>query len=336
MPPATHPENFKVRKQISRSDIVFAIARKPGTGRLFCGGSDFTVYEIDINQAKPEGTLLGRHGSYVTCLALVGTTLVSGGYDGRLIWWDTESRIQRKSVDAHAKWIRGIATAPDGSVVASVADDMVCRIWDVESGRLIHELRGHDELTPTHFPSMLFACAISPDGRLLATGDKVGTILVWDLKTGAKLATLGAPAMYTWDPVQRHHSIGGIRSLAFSPDGTRLAVGGSGKISNIDHLDGKALVEVYDWQKGARSHAFVSDRFKGLVEYLGFHRKGDWLVAAGGGDKDGFLTFLDVPANKVLAQEQVPMYVHAIALDEKCETIYAAGHKKIAVLGLTA
>ena len=89
-------------------------------------------------------------------------------------------------------------------------------------------------------------------------------------RVGAKLAALEAPAFYTWDPVQRHHSIGGIRALAFSPDGLRLTVGGSGKISNIDHLDGKALVEVYDWQKGKRTHEFVSDKFKGMVEYLGF------------------------------------------------------------------
>ncbi len=93
---------------------------------------------------------------------------------------------------------------------------------------------------------MLYAVAISSDGRRLATGDKVGHIVIWDLESGRSLATLEAPELYTWDPVQRRHSIGGIRSLAFSPDGKTLAAGGSGKISNIDHLDGKALVEIFD------------------------------------------------------------------------------------------
>ena len=218
------------------------------------GGSDFTVCEVDLDQAKPEIKELGRHDSYVTGLALAGTTLVSGGYDGRLIWWNIESHSKVREVDAHRKWIRHVAATPDGSVVASVADDMVCRLWEMESGRLIHELRGHAELTPSHLSSMLFACAISPDGRHVATGDKVGHIVVWDLESGQKLSALEAPVLYTWDPVQRRHSIGGIRSLAFSPDGTRLAVGGSGKISNIDHLDGKATVEVFDWQKGERTH----------------------------------------------------------------------------------
>ena len=70
------------------------------------------------------------------------------------------------------------------------------------------------------------------------------------------------------------------------------------------------------------------------MEYLGFHPQGDWLLAAGGTDKDGFLTFYDLTAKKVLAQEKASMYVHDIALNEKGDTIYAVGHRKIAVLGL--
>jgi WD domain, G-beta repeat len=333
MPPAD-PEKLKSVKQIARPDIVFALARTPRAGQVFCGGSDFSVYELDLDQAKPEPKELGRHESYVTGLALAGATLVSGGYDGHLMWWNVESHSKIRDVAAHSKWIRRVAVTPDARIVASVADDMVCRLWDSSSGRLIRELRGHAELTPTHLTSMLFALAISPDGRSLATGDKVGHINVWDVETGRSLATLEAPELYTWDPIQRRHSIGGIRSLAFSPDGKFLAAGGSGKISNIDHLDGKALVEVYDWRKGERTHTFASDKFKGLVENLTFHPKGDWLLAGGGGDRDGFLMFFNLGTKKTLAQEKTPMYVHDLVLNENSDTIYAVGHRKIMVLGM--
>jgi WD40 repeat protein len=200
---------------------------------------------------------------------------------------------------------------------------------------LIHELRGHAEETATHFPSMLFTCAISPDSRRLATGDKVGHIIVWDLETGQKLSELEAPGFYTWDQVQRQHSIGGIRALAFSADGRQLAVGGIGKISNVDHLDGKARVEIFDWQSGKQLSEQVSDKYKGMVEYLGFHPSGAWLLAAGGGDKDGFLTFYDSTGKKVLAQDKSPMYVHGIAVNEPGDRIYAVGHRKIAVFGMS-
>jgi WD40 repeat protein len=329
--PAASLEKLKVVNQITRPEIVFAIARVPNSRRLFFGGSDFKVHELNLDDPKPEAKELGSHSSYLTGLALTGKTLVSGSYDGTLIWWDTDAHTQIRSIDAHAKWIRHVAVSPGGNVLASVADDMVCRLWDVASGRMIHELRGHEESTPHHFPSMLYACAFSPDGRYLASADKVGHIVVWDVETGKSSATMEAPGMYTWDPVQRRHSIGGIRAVAFSPDGTRLAVGGVGKINNIDHLDGKPRVEVFDWRKGERTHELLADQFKGLVESLVFHPRGDWVMASGG-HTDGFSVFFDLDGKKALAQEKLPIYVHDVALNEDADTAYLAGHHKIAVL----
>jgi WD40 repeat protein len=331
---APSAEKVKVVKQIARPEIVFAAARKPGTGLLFFGGSDFKVHAVDLDQDKPQVRDLGAHESYVTGLALAGGYLVSGAYDGKLIWWDVESGSMVRTVDGHRKWVRHVAATPDGKIVASVADDMVCRLWEAATGRLVHELRGHAEMTPHHFSSMLFACAISADGRHIATGDKVGHVNVWELASGTRLAELEAPVFYTWDPVQRRHSIGGIRALAFSPDGARLAIGGIGKIGNIDHLDSKPRVEVFDWGKGQRLGE-VQGEGRGLVERLEFHPGGDWLLGAGG-YTDGFLLFCDPAGTKVLAQAKVPMYVHDFAANEASDRLFAVGHRKIAAIQLGA
>lgn len=323
-------DKVKVIKQLARPEIVFAAARRPGTGLVFFGGSDFGVHAVDLDHDKPVVKDLGVHESYVTGLALAGPHLISGGYDGRLIWWDVESGSRIRAVDAHRKWIRRVAATPDGKIAASVADDMVCRLWEADTGRLLLELRGHDELTPHHFSSMLFACAISTDGRRLATGDKVGRVNVWSIESGERLARFEAPVFYTWDPVQRRHSIGGIRALAFSPDGSRLAIGGIGQIGNIDHLDSKPTIEVFDWQKGERLGQAQGEG-RGLVERLEFHPGGDWLLGAGG-YSDGFLLFCDPAGKKSLAQVKTPMYVHDFAMNEARDHCYAVGHHKIATL----
>ncbi len=322
---------MKVLKDISVSGIVFALVRVPGRNRLLFGGSDFKLYDLDLSASKLEPKALGEHQSYLTGLALTDKTAVSGGYDGRLIWWDIEVRKQIRAVAAHTKWIRKVAVSPNCKLIASVGDDMVCRLWDAVSGQLLRDLRGHQEQTPHHYPSMLFTCTFSPDGRFLATADKVGHIVIWDAEGGKQIRMLEAPGMYTWDPVQRKHSIGGIRALTFSPDGKYLAAGGISKISNIDHLDGKARIEIFDWQQGQKTHEYVDDKFKGIIDHLAFHPKGDWLLG-GGGANDGFFLFFDLKEKKAVRHEKAAMHVRDFVLDEKGETIYVGGHGRIQIL----
>ena len=325
------PKKLKVAKQISRSDILLSIARNPNTSQLYVGSNDFHVYGLDPMGKKVKFTAMqGGHQSYVTGVALAKDKIVSGGYDGKLIWSDAKSGKQLHKVGAHTRWIRRVRATSDGKYVVSVADDMVCRIWDVEKAMLARELRGHKVMTPHNYRSMMHACAISPDNKYLATADKVGHVVVWDFATGKQLVALDAPKMYTWDPRQRIHSIGGIRALAFSPDNKQLAVGGIGQIGNIDHLGAKARLEVFDWQKKKRTHEFKGEASKGIYEHLAFHHKGEWLVGAGG-DHAGFIKFIDLKKNKVFKETKAPMHVHDMVLNETSDTIYAAGHGKVVV-----
>ncbi len=330
-----HPDHLKIVKEVGRPGILFALAQQPASSRLYVGASDFKVHDFDVLAQKPTPIEYEGHESYVTGVVLAGKYLISAGYDGRLIWWDTETQKSVRSIPAHSRWIRGLAGTPDGKFIVSVADDMVCRIWDVERGVLVRDLHGHALRTPHHFPSMLYACAISPDGRFVATGDRVGRNLVWDLANGQQLATVETPLMYTWDPKARIHSIGGVRSLAFSADSKLLAVGGMGQVGNIDHLEGLARVEVFDWQSGERTHEFPGDTHKGLVERLVFDPHGEWLLAAGG-DHAGFIQFFDLNANKILRQDNAPMHVHDLVLGDGADMLYAVGHGKVAVWSLQA
>ncbi len=322
---------IKVAKEISRRDILFSMARIPGTERCWVGSSDFKLYEFDFGSSKSEplSEPLSAHESYVTGVARGENGFVTGSFDQRLVWWDSEVKRPIKIIEnAHQRFIRSVCSSLDGKWIASVGDDMVARVWESGSGVLRHELQGHAPKTPHHFPSMLYACAFSPDAAYLATVDRVGTILVWNLANGEIASRMEAPELYTWDPKQRRHSIGGIRSVAFSPDGKSLAVGGIGQIGNIDHLDAKARIEIFDWQKKERTHLYA-DNPKGLVESLVFHPNQPWLCAAGG-DSNGFVLLFDLTdPKKAILEQKAPMHVHSIALDETGSSLYAAGHGKL-------
>ena len=321
--------NLKLLKEHGRKEIFLSLARVPNSSRVLSGASDGKVYDLDVLADKPDFKEHEGHSSFVTGLAIAGEQVISGSYDGSLIWRKLDGgEVVRKIDAAHERWIRKVAASPNGQTVASVADDMVCRLWEASTGKLLHELKGHETLTPNHFPSMLYTCAFSADGQKLATADKTGRIVLWDVAAGSRLNQLEGPGFYTWDPKQRIHSIGGTRSLAFSPDGKTLVAGGIGRIGNIDHLDGPSRVEVFDLEAGKSVHVFEGDA-KGLVEQLVFHPEGKWLLGCGG-DNGGFVQFYDLAEKKVFKSDKAPMHIHAATLNEDATQLFAAGHGKLA------
>ena len=58
------------------------------------------------------------------------------------------------------------------------------RFWQVPDSTLLRTLTGHT--------SVVTACAISPDGQVLATGSNDTTIRLWDMADGRLLRTIDA------------------------------------------------------------------------------------------------------------------------------------------------
>ena len=311
-------------------DILFCIAQDLPNSRLWVGSSDFKIYEVDLSQEKPTRIAFqGQHQSYVTGLVRVGQMLVTSSYDRHLHWWDIVERKLIRSIPAHTGWIRRVTSSADGTRVISIGDDMQCKVWNAETGEAIAAFSDHQSLTPHHFPSMLYAVAASPDGKWLATGDKVGHVALWDAQSFEKVGELETPVMYTWDPKARLHSIGGIRSLAFSPDSQRLAVGGTGKIGNIDHLEGPARLEVFDRASGMRELELEDKNKKGLIEQILWSPDQKWIVTAGG-DNNGFITIYDGKSGELQHQESQSGHIHGLASDEDFANLFVAAHERIA------
>jgi WD40 repeat protein len=65
-----------------------------------------------------------------------------------------------------------------------------------------------------------FRVAPAPDGRVLAIGQTDGSVALWDTRTNEPLAEL----MCDFDRNAKEPRVNGVEELAFSPDGSRLAV----------------------------------------------------------------------------------------------------------------
>ncbi|MBY0522542.1 MAG: hypothetical protein K2R98_04060 [Gemmataceae bacterium] len=322
---AADPNTIKQVKTLKMPGDLLSVARVPGGDVLFVGNDWGKIYRVDWSGDKPETKELIGHTSYVSGLVLAGKHIVSGSWDRKLIWWDAETHQQVRTVEnAHRKWIRHVAVAPDGKTVASVGDDMVGRLWDAVAGKLLHELQGHDEKTPQHFRSKLYTCVFSPDGQHLATGDHLGRILIWAVATGKQVAAVEAPSFYHWDFGRNNHSAGGVRCLAFTADGKRIAAGG---IENRDVaiIQGTPLVQVFDWQKGQKTHEFKVGKDY-VFESLRFQHEGAWLVGAGGGGAAApKLVFFDLEQKKVVVEVALTIPLHAMTLNETSDVVYGAG-----------
>ncbi|MEO2014743.1 MAG: hypothetical protein ABGZ53_10270 [Fuerstiella sp.] len=337
-PTATPPPITSVR--IARSfplpGVALCVTGGEQPSQLYFGSSDFSIYRVDSDTEKPEPATVsdGKHDSYVTGLVRNADTLISGSYDGSLMWWDAASGDVRHHVkSAHDKWIRQVAISPDKTTVASVGDDMITRVWDAKTSDAIAAWDGYDAMTPHGYPSMLYTVTFSPDGKWLATGNRTGKVLVRDSATGRVEATLETPVMYTWDPKARRHSIGGIRSLAFSADSRLLAVGGMGQVGNIDHLGGPSRIEVFDWQCGKQTFEIEDTKHKGLVERMQFGPRDEWLVAAGG-DNSGFVSVYSASTGALLAQEKAPMHVFDFHLSDDGSKLRAVGFEQASIVDI--
>jgi WD40 repeat protein len=112
--------------------------------------------------------------------------------------------------------VRAVAFSPDSRRVATAEGDHTARLWDADTGKLLHTLTGHTD--------MVLGVAFSPDGHRLASGSSDKSVRLWDADTGQPMRTLSG-----------HTDI--VTSVAFSPDGHRVASGSADHTTRLWNAD---------------------------------------------------------------------------------------------------
>lgn len=331
---------------------LLALALDPRNGMTFVGGSSGAVSAFDVNADAWE--LQSQLGGerYVSACALLGTSsqkpqLVVARYDGSLAWYDVvdggatvSAKPTRTVADAHRGWVRDLVAFDGDRKLATVGDDMLVKVRDARDGKLLVEHDKHAKLTPQEYISAIYTIAASPDGRTLASADRVGVVVLFDVESKKELARLNCPELYTFDGEKRDRSFGGVRCVRFSPDGKLLAVAGIGQITNVDGFVGPCRVEIFDWRKAKRI-AVLDDDHKGVMNDVVWSSDGKELFGAGGGDGGGVLLRWSIdPAAKENIKPSLKVkfngHTHRLAWIEADRRLLAAGFEGVQLWELSS
>jgi len=247
--------------------------------------------------------VLKAHDSWVFAVAVTpdGNTVLSGGGDGRLIWWPLAGEAPQpvRTVAAHVGWIRALAVSPDGQHVASAGNDRQVRLWNIAEGTLVKEFAGHD--------SHVYSVTFHPSGAFLVSGDLKGNVHQWDIATGTLVRSFDAKALWSYNGGQMV-DFGGVRGLAISPDGRYLAAGGLNNASNPLGAVHDPVVLLFEWESQKLVQTQIAEGLKGSIWRLLFHPEG-WLMGASGGSSGGFVSFWKPDAPKEAHRFSLPNIV---------------------------
>ncbi len=270
----------------------------------------------------PAVTLTDAHAGEVTCVAFApdGRSLVSGGQDGMLRWWDltgwrpvpvdvgglggpaaTAASLTRaaQSPDARPVWAREkailahpggvlcLAFAQTGKLLITGGNDRMAKVWAGDGSKLVRNL------LPTH-ADVVRAVAITPDGNTVATvnnpsGDnQPPTIRLFNTQTWRERRLFGhAKSIY---------------ALAVSDDGQLIASTGFDKSVRMwDVDDGRERGHLVGHSQQVNSLAFAPDR-RTLVSAGMDGAAIVWQTSARTHEPDEVLRFSRDPFGKLIAQ----------------------------------
>lgn len=183
---------------LSLDDTVLAVGSEDGAIKTW-------ILEPGDEVASPN--TLEAIGPKVNAIAfhpIDPNLLFSGDQEGVVRVWDLARQENILTLEDNVDRLVSLSVNNNG-YVAGGSYDATIRIWNVESGKLTHLLKGHDFVVSD--------VAFSPDGKLLASASYDESIKIWDWQRSEVLCTLNGHSGFVYD-------------IAFSDVGNTLVSGG--------------------------------------------------------------------------------------------------------------
>jgi WD40 repeat protein/class 3 adenylate cyclase len=211
-------------------------------------GEQVTAQEVQ-NSTPPSTGELGTTGAHFTTgagAAFAGDgRLATLGGDNTALIWEPMLANQPLALSGHTGGVNTVAWSPDFTRLATASEDGSARVWDAVSGQEQMQLIGHSGegygWIGAGYSGSVNQVAWSPNGSLLATAGKDGSVWFWDGASGEVQTSI--------QPVPSGGSSAAseriVYSLAWSPDGRYLTTGsGDGYIRVWEVSSGEKTIEV--------------------------------------------------------------------------------------------
>ncbi|KAH8810256.1 hypothetical protein DL96DRAFT_1821733 [Flagelloscypha sp. PMI_526] len=206
----------QLRKLNGHGSYVRSVAFCPNSKRVVSGSFDNSVRIWDAESGQQLSKLDGHGSSVQSvAFSSDSKRIVSGSFDNSVRIWDADSGKQLQRLHVHGDGVNSVAFSPDGKRVVSGSQDKsvriwvaesgytdpfysvdfspdgrhvvstsgtfgffdnIVRIWDTQSGKLIHKLDGH-----ANSVNLVF---FSADSQRVISGSKDNSVLIWDVKSG--------------------------------------------------------------------------------------------------------------------------------------------------------
>lgn len=236
---------------------VHSVTFHPNGEQIVCGGPFPTAVTMwNVLTQKKSADSGGRETRFAkVAISPDGNLIVAGDSDGVVRSWDAQLK-KEKTLHKHDGQVAAVAFSPNGrQIITTFYGDTTCILWDVESAKVVKTFDNAN------------AVAFSPDGHYIATGGRSASLKLRSVETGETireyssshkgslydlsfspngkdLASCGGTSLVVHNVATGELKMelkghtgntlnGGIYTLAYSPDGTRIVSGAEDRVLKL-------------------------------------------------------------------------------------------------------